>query len=70
MVKDLLPILNKGDQIKQGQLLVEFDMNKIKEAGYSLETPVLVTNYADLKEVKNTNASSVQLQETLIEVKY
>ena len=46
------------------------DMNKIKEAGYSLETPVLVTNYADLKEVKNTSASSVQLQETLIEVKY
>ena len=49
--------IKQGDQIKQGQLLVEFDMNKIKEAGYS-------------KEVKNTNASSVQLQETLIEVKY
>lgn len=62
--------IKQGDQIKQGQLLVEFDMNKIKKAGYSLETPVLVTNYADLKEVKNTNASSVQLQETLIEVKY
>ena len=62
--------IKQGDQLKQGQLLVEFDMNKIKEAGYSLETPVLVTNYADLKEVKNTNASSVQLQETLIEVKY
>lgn len=62
--------IKQGDQIKQGQLLVEFDMNKIKEAGYSLETPVLVTNYADLKEVKNTNDSSVQLQETLIEVKY
>ncbi len=68
-MKDLLPILNKEIK-KQGQLLVEFDMNKIKEAGYTLETPVLVTNYADLKEVKNTNASSVQLQETLIEVKY
>lgn len=62
--------IKQGDQIKQGQLLVEFDMNKIKEAGYSLETPVLVTNYADLKEVKNTSASSVQLQDTLIEVKY
>ena len=62
--------IKQGNQIKQGQLLVEFDMNKIKEAGYSLETPVLVTNYADLKEVKNTSASSVQLQETLIEVKY
>ena len=62
--------IKQGDQIKQGQFLVEFDMNKIKEAGYTLETPVLVTNYADLKEVKNTNASSVQLQETLMEVKY
>ena len=62
--------IKQGDQIKQGQLLVEFDMNKIKEAGYSLETPVLVTNYADVKEVKNTSASFVQLQETLIEVKY
>ena len=62
--------IKQGNQIKQGQLLVEFDMNKIKEAGYSLETPVLVTNYADLQEVKNTSASSVQLQETLIEVKY
>ena len=62
--------IKQGDQIKQGQLLVEFDMNKIKEAGYSLETPVLVTNYADLQEVKNTSASSVQVQETLIEVKY
>ena len=62
--------IKQGDQIKQGQLLVEFDMNKIKKAGYTLETPVLVTNYADLKEVKNTNASSVQLQETLMEVKY
>ena len=62
--------IKQGDQIKQGQLLVEFDMNKIKEAGYTLETPVLVTNYAYLKEVKNTNASSVQLQETLMEVKY
>ena len=28
--------IKQGDQIKQGQLLVEFDMNKIKEAGYSL----------------------------------
>ena len=27
--------IKQGDQIKQGQLLVEFDMNKIKEAGYS-----------------------------------
>lgn len=45
-------------------------MAKIQEAGYSLETPVLVTNYADLKEIKNTSESSVKAQESLIEVKY
>lgn len=30
-------------------------MDKIKAAGYSLETPVLITNHTDLKEIKNTN---------------
>lgn len=39
-------------RIGQGQLLLEFDMDKIKAAGYSLETPVLITNHTDLKEIK------------------
>lgn len=43
--------INQGDQVKKGDLLIEFDMDAIKAAGYSLLTPVLVTNpteYADL----------------------
>ena len=62
--------IKQGDRVNQGQLLLDFDMAKIQEAGYSLETPVLVTNYADLKEIKNTSESSVKAQESLIEVKY
>ena len=46
-------------RIGQGQLLLEFDMDKIKAAGYSLETPVLITNHTDLKEIKNTNEAVV-----------
>ena len=62
--------IKQGDHVTVGQLLVEFDMEKIKEAGYSLETPVLVTNHADLKEVKNISESLIKAQDALIEVKY
>lgn len=34
----------QGEQVKQGQLLLTFDKQAIKEAGYSLVTPVLITN--------------------------
>ena len=68
--------IKQGDRVNQGQLLLDFDMAKIQEVtlkGFKnedLETPVLVTNYADLKEIKNTSESSVKAQESLIEVKY
>ncbi len=38
-------------------------MDYITKEGYSLETPVLVTNYNDLKEIKitdKTNSSSTE----------
>ena len=62
--------IKQGDHVTVGQLLVEFDMQKIEEAGYSLETPVLVTNHTDLKEVNDTGKSLVKAQDALIEVKY
>ncbi|MEM1506243.1 beta-glucoside-specific PTS transporter subunit IIABC [Domibacillus sp. 8LH] len=38
------PSVKQGDEIKKGDLLVEFDIAKIKEAGYDITTPVIVTN--------------------------
>ena len=57
-------------RIGQGQLLLEFDMDKIKAAGYSLETPVLITNHTDLKEIKNTNEAVVSNDVDLIKVEF
>ena len=37
--------------MKAGQLLLEFDINRIKEKGYSTTTAVLVTNSEDLGPV-------------------
>lgn len=33
-----------GDQVKVGQTLIEFDIEKIKAAGFPIITPVIVTN--------------------------
>ena len=37
----------QGDRVKKGQLLLEFDADAIRVAGYDTTTPVLVTNPAD-----------------------
>lgn len=43
--------VSSGDHIQKGQLLIEFDMDKIAEK-YSLVTPVLVTNTEDYASVE------------------
>lgn len=45
-----------GDKVKVGDLLAEFDMDKIKEAGYRTVTPVIISNtdaYSDVKVLAN-----------------
>lgn len=53
--------VKQGDKVNVGDLLIEFDIKAIEEAGYSVETPVIITNTneyldvieADLKPVTN-----------------
>lgn len=33
-----------GDKVKKGDVLIEFDMDKIKEQGYDLITPIIICN--------------------------
>lgn len=45
-----------GDTFKKGDLLLEFDIEKIEAAGYSVETPIIVTNsdqYLDVIDVED-----------------
>lgn len=60
--------IKQGDHVDCGQLLVEFDMDYISKEGYSLETPVLVTNYNDLKEIKITDKTNSSLKEELMHI--
>lgn len=49
-------LVAEGDKVRKGQKLMTFDMNKIKAAGFSTTTAVLLTNsddYDDFKVVKS-----------------
>lgn len=41
--------VKNGDHVKEGQLLIEFDLDMVKARAKSQITPVVVTNSADLK---------------------
>lgn len=66
--KGFKPLAESGDVVKKGQRLLEFDMKLIQEAGYSLVTPVLVTNSDDFTEVVPSEAEEVQAGEMLLRV--
>ncbi len=46
--------IKEGDTVTVGQLLLEFDMEQIKAAGYSLMTPVVISNYQNYADVVET----------------
>lgn len=43
--------VEQGDTVKKGQLLLEFDAEAIKAAGYDTTTPVIVTNPAEFDTI-------------------
>lgn len=66
--KYFTPKVESGAKVKAGDLLLEFDMEKIKEAGYDLTTPVLVTNYTDFADVSGESGKDVKAGDALISI--
>lgn len=62
------PLIKAGDQVRKGQPLLEFDMKLIQEAGYSLVTPVLVTNYMQYGEIRTLKTEAADRGEALLSV--
>lgn len=55
-----------GERINKGDLLLTFDIDKIKEEGYEMITPVIVTNSADYQRVDKTEKNRVKDGDLLI----
>ena len=60
------PRVKQGDRVEQGQLLIEFDLHKIKAEGYPLETPVLITNGYDFETAQK---EQVKAGDPIIQIK-
>lgn len=64
--KRFQPLVKTGDTVKKGQALLKFDRNLIQEAGYSLVTPVIITNTDDYAAVLATDTKTVNAGDSLL----
>jgi PTS system beta-glucosides-specific IIC component len=60
--------VKQGDEVKVGDILIEFDLEAIKAEGYDTITPVIVTNSKDFSDVKRSELRKINEKEVLLEV--
>ena len=52
--------------MKKGQLMVSVDIDAVKVAGYSMVTPIIITNTDDYLDVVAMNNTSVNKEDDLL----
>ena len=55
-----------GDQVKAGDVLLEFDLEEITKAGYDVTTPIVITNLGDYKITKCLTGQQVKAGEEVM----
>lgn len=60
--------VEQGQAIKQGDLLLEFDIEKIKEAGFDVATPIIITNSDTYTDVLAITGTDVQAGDALLKL--
>lgn len=61
-------LVQEGDKVHAGQPLLKFDMELIREKGYSLISPVLVSNADEFQEIRTVAEGRVKAGEKLYQV--
>ena len=57
--KGFTPKVKQDAKVKKGDLLLEFDIDVITKAGYSIITPMIITNTDDYADIIPTDAKNV-----------
>ena len=60
--------VESGASVKKGDLLLEFDMEAIKAAGYEVVTPVVICNADDYKDVIRTTGVAVEAGDVVMQL--
>lgn len=51
--------VNEGDQVKQGELLISFEIDLVREKAKSTVTPIIITNTEDMAEISINDKDNV-----------
>lgn len=61
--------VSDGQEVKKGDLLISFDMDKIKAAGYKVTTPIIIGNTDDYVSVEPVAQNSVSAGDMILKIK-
>lgn len=61
--------VKSGQQVKKGDLLIAFDIEEIKKAGYKLTTPMVICNTPDYSEFNHLKAGAITAGDEILEIK-
>ena len=64
--KYFTPMVKEGDKVEQGDLLIRFDLEQIKAAGYETTTPVIVTLTQNEVEIFETTQFKINKNDILL----
>lgn len=62
-------LVNEGDKVRKGQLLIRFDIEAIKAEGYPVTTPLIVCNTDEYAAVTPKASGTVKQGDALLELK-
>lgn len=66
--KGFTPKVKVGDKVTAGQLLIDCDLDIIRDAGYSTVTPIIVTNSDEYLDVLTTEEAAIKSSDYLMTV--
>ncbi len=61
--------VSDGQEIHRGDLLITFNIDGIRNAGYKMTTPMIICNTDDYSEVKSEASGSISAGEKIINIK-
>ncbi|MGG4132280.1 beta-glucoside-specific PTS transporter subunit IIABC [Paenibacillus illinoisensis] len=61
--------IENGDEVKQGEPLIRFDMERIKEEGYEVITPIIVVESDQFTEIIQTNKENIKTADIILTLK-
>ncbi|TRZ39585.1 PTS beta-glucoside transporter subunit EIIBCA [Niallia circulans] len=60
--------IQKGQKVRKGDKLIQFDMEGIRSKGYKVVTPIVITNSTEVGEILTANEKPIKFGEEIIKV--